>query len=388
MKINLSSVKIKNSRITAAILIVLVVITFFYLRSVFTKMWVDDTFYPGEGVTEIHKLSEWNSDLEGTVADTDVYFLEGEEPGGTMLVLGGTHANEPSGVLSATYLIENAKPKQGTLIVICQTNKAGFTCTDPQEGVPMFYSIDTPTGTRTFRYGARVTNPIYQWPDPDIYVHATSGQKLSGSETRNINRTYPGRSDGTFTEKISYAVTSMINELGIDITVDLHEASPEYPTINAIVAHENAMDMASWANMNMQLDGVDIALEVSPTNLHGLTHRELGDYTETRAVLMETCNPAQGRLHGTTSSALVTEGTDKYYVKAADAGRLYVDFTDEGHPLSERVARHVTGIVEFANSFTEQALGDPIDLGEIADYDELCENLYSYLAIPEDEVTA
>ena len=42
--------------------------------------------------------------------------------------------------------------------------------------------------------------------EPKIYVHASSGQRLSGSETRNINRSYPGRTDGTFTEKMSYGV--------------------------------------------------------------------------------------------------------------------------------------------------------------------------------------
>ena len=41
-------------------------------------------------------------------------------------------------------------------------------------------------------------------------MHASSGQKLSGSETRNLNRAYPGRPDGTFTEKVAYAITSLI----------------------------------------------------------------------------------------------------------------------------------------------------------------------------------
>ena len=105
-----------------------------------------------------------------------------------MLVLGGTHANEPSGVLAATLLVENAQPEEGTLYVITHTNQTGFTCTDPQEAAPMRFMIDTPAGPRWFRYGSRASNPIYQWPDPEIYVHASSGQQLSGSETRNLNR--------------------------------------------------------------------------------------------------------------------------------------------------------------------------------------------------------
>ena len=84
----------------------------------------------------------------------------------------------------------------------------------------MRFTIDTPNGERWFRFGSRATNPIHQWPDPEIYVHASSGQRLSGSETRNINRSYPGRTDGTFTEKMSYGVTQLIEQEGIDITVD------------------------------------------------------------------------------------------------------------------------------------------------------------------------
>ena len=53
------------------------------------------------------------------------------------------------------------------------------------------------------------------------------GQSLSGSENRNINRTYPGKADGTLTEMMSYGIVQLINTENIDVTVDLHEASPE-----------------------------------------------------------------------------------------------------------------------------------------------------------------
>lgn len=52
--------------------------------------------------------------------------------------------------------------------------------------------------------GSRASNPVDQWPDPDVYVHAASGQQLSGSETRNINRAYPGRPDGNPTEQAAF----------------------------------------------------------------------------------------------------------------------------------------------------------------------------------------
>lgn len=81
------------------------------------------------------------------------------------------------------------------------------TCTSPQKNGE----------TRTFQYGSRATNPIDQWPDPDIYTHKSSGQTLSGSETRNLNRCYPGVEDGTLSEQVAYAVTNMIKTLDIDM---------------------------------------------------------------------------------------------------------------------------------------------------------------------------
>ena len=51
-----------------------------------------------------------------------------------------------------------------------------------------------------------------------------------------------------------------------------------------------------------------MSLEPSPVSLHGLTHRELGDYTNTYALLMETGNPSQGRLRGYTDEDLVKTG--------------------------------------------------------------------------------
>ncbi|HAZ20721.1 MAG TPA: succinylglutamate desuccinylase, partial [Clostridiales bacterium] len=60
------------------------------------------------------------------------------------------------------------------------------------------------------------------------YIHAGSGQQLSGSETRNLNRCYPGRPDGNLMEKTAYAIVQLIKNEGVDLTFDLHESSPEY----------------------------------------------------------------------------------------------------------------------------------------------------------------
>lgn len=372
-------IEVKKSWMSAVALLILAAAAIVYLATQFLSMREVEPIYPGPGVTEIKMLSDWYPGLEGTAGDTEVYVLKGEKEGDSMLVLGGTHPNEPSGLVGAVLLIENAVVEEGTLYVIPRTNNSAMTCTDPQEGAPMRFTISTPGGDRWFRFGSRATNPIHQWPDPEIYVHATSGQRLSGSETRNINRSYPGRTDGNFTEKMSYGVTQLIQQEGVAITVDLHEASPEYPTINTIVAHQSALALASQALINMQLEGMSIGLEPSPERLHGLTHRELGDFTDTLALLMETSNPSQGRLRGATNEELVVTGKDKYYLKASSYGRLYdLGYSEAGRSISERVARHVTGVAQFAVAFNELGLGNLV-ITNVPSYSEMVSDIGPYL---------
>lgn len=372
-------IEVKKSWMSATALLVLAAAAIGYLAVQFLSMREVEPIYPGPGVTEVKMLSDWYPGLKGTAGDTEVYVLKGEKEGDSMLVLGGTHPNEPSGLVGAVLLIENVVMEEGTLYVIPRTNNSAMTCTDPQEGAPMRFTISTPGGDRWFRFGSRATNPIHQWPDPEIYVHATSGQRLSGSETRNINRSYPGRTDGNFTEKMSYGVTQLIQQEKVAITVDLHEASPEYPTINTIVAHQDALALASQALINMQLEGMSIGLEPSPERLHGLTHRELGDFTETLALLMETSNPSQGRLRGATNAEMVVTGKDKYYLKASGYGRLYdLGYSEAGRSISERVARHVTGVAQFAVAFNELGLGNMV-LTNVPSYSEMAADIGPYL---------
>lgn len=359
---------------TGILILIFSAIIAFIAGKEFLKLREPEPIVTGEGVTSIQKLSDYLPSLKGTSGDSDIYVFKGEEEGGSTLVLGGTHGNEPSGLMAAILLVENAKVDKGTLYVIPRTNGSGFTHNDPQEGSPQRFHIKTPFGERWFRYGSRATNPLDQWPDPDVYVHASSGQNLSGNETRNINRAYPGRADGTYTEKVAYAITELIRQNDINLTIDLHEASPEYPVINAIVAHENAMGIASQVAMNLEFEDISISLEPSPVSLRGLTHRELGDFTNTYAVLMETANAAQGRLRGKTNEALVLTGIDDRYVEAQKLGRLYVPYDETGHPLEERVGRHLSGIMQFITVMGENEPDKEMLVENVPIYADLLEN--------------
>jgi len=325
----------------------------------------------GPSVTEVKMLSDWFDGLKDTNGDTPVYVLKGENEGGAALVLGGTHANEPSGYMSAFTFIETAVVEAGTIYVIPYTNRSAMTHNDPGEGNLQYFTLQTKSGERTFRFGSRATNPIDQWPDPDVYVHYPSNQQLSGSETRNINRSYPGRPDGNMTEQVAYGVAELIRTEDVGITFDLHEASPEYPVIHATVAHQNAMDIASEGCINLLLSGIEMSLEVSPTNFHGLTHRELGDYTDTMAILMETANASQGRLRGATTIEQVLGGIDRFYVINEGLDMLYVPYDETGHPIEERCGRHLQGIFEYIAAYNNANPDDAILYSGVPGYTEL-----------------
>ena len=355
--------------ITAGVLIVLSIVMVLVLKSEFQSMQTKETIYYGKNpnVVAVHRLSEWNENLQTTnngAGDTLVYEIKGKEDGDTMIIFGGVHANEPAGVISASWLVENLHPNAGTVYVMTHTNQAGYTCTDPQEASPMFYTFETGAGERTFRFGSRVTNPIYQWPDPDIYVH-TSGMKLAGAETRNLNRCYPGIKDGTITQQIAYALTTMVRDVDAAMVIDLHEASPEYKTINTTVYHSRGNDIAGYAvSFNIPQDMIDnsgkMGSDVAPESLRGLSHIELGTWTDTLSLLMETSNPSQGREHGKTGSDLVVTGTDKFYERNQESVGLWdltygkIKTNGEDRPLSQRVARHLTFIAALADAYNEE----------------------------------
>ncbi len=314
-----------------------------------------DAIVAGPGVTEQRRLSEWMPELEGTRGDTEVYLLAGADTtGGDVLVLGGTHPNEPAAFLAAVLLVENLQVSHGRLWVIPQANHSAFSQTEPQEAHPQFFHLpDREGGERRFRMGSRLSNPLDQWPDPEITVHHPSGQSLSGNETRNLNRCFPGRREGTHTERVAWAIRHLVDSEDIKLLIDIHEASIEYPVVNAVVAHEHASDIAGMAVFNLAMEGLDYNLEPSPKNLHGLSHRELGDHcAPLYATLLETANVIQGRLRGKTSEAVLLSGDDPCYHDAGEIGMNRVHYPEEGIPFRQRVWRHIAACRELIGSYS------------------------------------
>ena len=95
----------KGNRGTGIAMIFLSLIVAFLAGKEFLKMREPEPIVKGEGVTSMQKLSDYLPDLKGTSGDSDVYIFQGKEEGGSVLVLGGTHGNEPSGYMTAILMI-------------------------------------------------------------------------------------------------------------------------------------------------------------------------------------------------------------------------------------------------------------------------------------------
>jgi len=340
----------------------------------FHELHVPEPLFPSDGLSNMGMLSDYFSGLKGTNGDTEVYYFDSGVPGATVFLAGGTHPNEPAGYMASVVILENLIPEKGRVIVIPRLNNSGFTCTDPMEAYPQSYQINTDKGPRKFRFGSRGSNPLDQWPDPLVYSHEQSGQQYSGLDSRNLNRAYPGRPDGSLTEKVAHAIVKMIEKEKADISFDLHEAAPEIPIINAIVYHEKAEDIAMYSILDLEMEDLQFAPELSPENFRGLSHREWGDYTETHPFLMETSSPVQGRLRGKTNEELILTGLSPNYQTAKETGALRITYRDEGEQLDHRAGRHLSGFMAILRAYTENYPDNPVVVSGLPTYEDLVSN--------------
>jgi len=326
------------------------------------------------GVTQVKKFSDYFPGIKGTINDSNIYVLEGSKPGGTILILGGSHPEEPASRITTWILTENAVVDQGRLFVINSANRSGTTVTRLGGAYPPDFTIPTSWGGQKFRMGDRWSNPLDQWPDPEVYIHYPSRQELAYVDIRNLNRTWPGRKNGTLTEKTCYAMTQLIREEKVDIVIDLHEAELQYPVISTIVAHEKGQELAALASMTISsMEGFNIGMEYSPPTLHGLSHREIGDHTQAISLLLEAPEPFLDATRGRTDRKLLLEGKDEFIHTAGKHGLLFEKMDDKGWPIDVRVGRHCSTILQILELWSEEQPNKAVLVREVPRYDKVIE---------------
>ncbi len=329
-----------------------------------------------DGLTRVAMLSEYGEGLKGTAGDEEIYMFDSGVPGGTFLVLGGTHPNESAGMMAAIAMAENIEVTKGRVFIMPWTNKSGFTHTSPLDGMLDRFTITLNDGsTRTFRVGNRLTNPVDQWPDRNFY-EGTSGRKLVGTETaeiRNVNRLYPGNEHGVLTERVCAGIKNLIDREQVSIVMDMHEGSPEFFYLDTTMAHERALPVASMMAIDMSMDGQDMKAELSGQTSYGLSHRSLGDNTDALMTLMETYNPSMGPLHGKMDEDLIVNGNEPNYYQAHLDGFIYYKVKENGIPLIERIARHILCITRLKDAYNLYYPDAPIEFTCLGSYEDMVE---------------
>lgn len=284
-------------------------------------------------------LSDYFSELRGSPLDTPVFAQTGLIKGGSVLVLGGTHPSEPAGYLAAILLLERAQVTQGRLLIIPFANRSAFSHAEGYDTAPDPLSFTLRDGSvRTFTVGARYANPAHLPPDPAVYLHQSSGHKYAGKEIRNLNRVYPGAPTGSPVEQLAFGVMALLRKENVTLAVDLHEAHPDSPVADTIVAHEKSMELAVAAALDLSAMGIALKLEFSPPTMRGLSHREWGDGTAALPVLLETVNPGKGK------------------------------------DIDRRIARHVTSVDVLVQSLTASGREDGIVITGLPSYQDILKN--------------
>jgi hypothetical protein len=325
----------------------------------------------GTGVTQVKKLSEYFPAIKGSTNDENVYVLEGAKKGGAILILGGSHPEEPGGRLATWILVENATVEQGRIFVLNSANRSATTVTRPSGAYPPDFTIKTSWGGQKFRMGDRWSNPLDQWPDPEVYIHYPTRQELAYVDSRNLNRAWPGRPNGTLTEKTCYALIELIKKEKVDIVIDLHEAELQYPVISTIVAHEKGQDLAAMASMMISGEEFKIGMEYSPRALRGLSHREIGDQTDAISLLFEAPEPFLDATRGRTNARLLLEGKDEFVVRAGKHGLLFEKIDEKGWPIDVRVGRHSSTIIQVLDLWSQDHAARAVVMKNVPKYAEV-----------------
>jgi len=329
----------------------------------------------GPGVTRVAKLSEHAPRLEGTTADTNVFYLEGKEPGGKVILIADTHSNEPAGFLASLIVIENAVVEKGTVIVIPVFNNSGSRNTRPGDGYPLYYDIRTEWGSKRFRMGNRDASPLDQWPDPDVYIHYPEKQLLSYIDIRNTNRTWPGRPNGPLMEQVTFGAMEIMRNENVDIAVDLHGAETMFPVTNCIVAPERSSRIATLASLTVKaMEGFDNHVEPSPPGFRGLSHREIGDHSGTAPFLLEAPIPFLDQPTGPKTVKFLLDGKDDFLLSLAKKKRLFVHYDESGWPMEKRVGQHLSVTLEILRQFSKKSPDRGIVVHGVPRYSEVIKN--------------
>lgn len=126
--------------------------------------------------------------------------------------------------------------------------------------------------------------------------------------------------------------------------------------------------------MLTDMEGFKIKTEFSPPNLHGLSHREIGDFSQAISLLFETPEPFLDATRGITSREQLLTGKDEFVVKAGRHGLLFERIDENGWPIAVRVGRHTSSVAQVLETWTESRPDRPVVASGIPRYADVIKN--------------
>jgi hypothetical protein len=161
----------------------------------------------------------------------------------------------------------------------------------------------------------------------------------------------------------------------IDVAVDIHGAETMFPVTNCIVAPEKSVKIATLASLTVKAtEGFENHVEPSPAGFRGLSHREIGDYSDAMPFLLEAPIPFLDQPTGPKTTKFLLDGKDPFLLSLSKKKKLFVPYDENGWPLDKRVGQHMSVTLEIFRQFTKKTAGRPIVLRGVPRYADVVKN--------------
>jgi len=161
----------------------------------------------------------------------------------------------------------------------------------------------------------------------------------------------------------------------VDITIDIHGAETMFPVTNCIVAPQKSMRIATMTSLTVNaMEGFENHVEPSPSGFRGLSHREIGDFSDTMPFLLEAPLPYLDQPTGPKTMDLLLQGIDPFLLSLSKQKKLFVSYDESGWPMEKRVGQHCSVVLEIMNQFTRRNMDRAIRVSHAPRYADILKN--------------
>ena len=122
------------------------------------------------------------------------------------------------------------------------------------------------------------------------------------------------------------------------------------------------------------MEGFDNHVEPSPSGFRGLSHREIGDYSDTLPFLLEAPIPFLDQPTGPKTEKLLLDGKDPFLLNLSKKGKLFVSYDESGWPMENRVGQHCSVILELIRQLSKKFPERAIKVRNVPRYADVVKN--------------